>query len=79
MMRVSAILLEPAWASYHPSVQESVVSMVASRALHHRPHGRLEKAQSLSGALRRSTWCWAQQNGWRPRQKLFANTPAVIV
>lgn len=36
--RVSHILLEPkAWASYHPSVQESVLSMVASRALHHPP------------------------------------------
>ena len=36
--RVSPILLEPkAWASYHPSVRESVLSMVASRALHHPP------------------------------------------
>ena len=36
--RVSHILLEPkAWASYHPSVRESVLSMVASRALHHPP------------------------------------------
>ena len=36
--RVSPILLEPkAWAGYHPSVRESVLSMVASRALHHPP------------------------------------------
>ena len=36
--RVSPILLEPkAWASYHPSVRESVLSMVASRALYHPP------------------------------------------
>ena len=36
--RVSPIMLEQkAWASYHPSVQESVLSMVASRTLHHPP------------------------------------------
>ncbi|MGB0585290.1 MAG: PVC-type heme-binding CxxCH protein [Limisphaerales bacterium] len=36
--RVSPILLDPkAWASYHPLVRESVLSMVASRALHHPP------------------------------------------
>ena len=36
--RVSPIMLEQkAWASYHPSVQESVLSMVTSHALHHPP------------------------------------------
>ena len=51
--RVSPILLEPkAWACYHPSVRESVLSMVASRAPPPALMDALEKAQSLSMPLR---------------------------